>query len=124
MEPQREPLPTKRWVDVRPGYDGLFNVLTEALDQAQAGKGDERHNPSGDIPFERQRMQTISELIGSPDGMAYQACKKVTEGVGLPTVDRQVFELLGAINYLAGMIIFLRHREAQSKQLKIPLDEE
>lgn len=110
MEQQNETLPTKRWVDVVDGYDSLFNVLTEALDQAQGGKGAERHNLGGGIPFERQRMQQISELIGSPDGMAYQVCKKVTEGVGLPTLDRQVAELLGAINYLAGMVIFLRRR--------------
>lgn len=98
-------------VKVRKGYAGLHGILVEALDQAQSGKGAERHNLGGDIPFEEQRMQTISELIGSVDGMAYQACKKITEGVNLPTLDRQVRELLGAINYIAGMIVYLRKQD-------------
>jgi len=102
-------------VAVVPGYRSLLGVLIEALNQAQYGKGAERHNLGGDLPFERQRMQQISELIGSVDGMSYQACKKITEGVKLPTLDRQVAELLGAINYIAGMIIFLRKRDAEEK---------
>lgn len=97
-------------VKVRKGYGGLLNILVEALNQAQKGKGAERHNLGGDLPFEKQRMQSISELVGSVDGMSYQACKKITEGVNLPTLDRQVAELLGAINYIAGMIVFLRNR--------------
>jgi hypothetical protein len=95
-------------VEVKPEYLSLLGVLVEALNQAQVGKGAERHNLSGETPFERQRMQQISELIASKDGMVYQAIKKITEGVNLPTLDRQVAELLGAINYLAGIIIFLR----------------
>lgn len=100
-------------VPVVPGYTSLLGVLMEALNQAQYGKGADRHNLGGDIPFERQRMQQISSLIGSPDGMVYQACKKITEGMELPTLDRQVAELLGAINYLAGIVIFLRKRDSE-----------
>lgn len=109
--------PGKGWtsVCVVPGYKGLLGVLMEALNQAQYGKGADRHNLGGDIPFERQRMQQISSLIGSPDGMVYQACKKITEGVKLPTLDRQVAELLGSIVYIAGIVIYLRknHEEKQ-----------
>lgn len=104
-------------VKVRKGYTGLLNILVEALNQAQQGKGAERHNLGGDLPFEKQRMQSISELVGSVDGMSYQACKKITEGVNLPTLDRQVAELLGAINYIAGMIVFLRNK-AKNSELK------
>jgi len=100
-------------VAVAPGYTGLLDVLVEALNQAQYGKGAERHNLTGKVPFERQRMQLISELIGSVDGMAYQACKKITEGVKLPTLERQVAELLGAIVYIAGMIVFLRNQQGR-----------
>jgi hypothetical protein len=110
-------------VKVRKGYAGLHRVLVEALDQAQGGKGAERHNLGGDVPFERQRMQTVSELIGSVDGMTYQACKKITEGVKLPTLERQERELLGAINYIAGMIIFLR-KQAAEKGAADPFDDE
>lgn len=102
-------------IKVRVGYTGLRDVLVEALNQAQYGKGAERHNLTGKVPFERQRMQLISELIGSVDGMTYQACKKITEGVKLPTLERQVAELLGAIVYIAGMIVFLRKRDAEEK---------
>ena len=102
-------------VNVLPGYLSLFGVLCEALGQAQHGKGAERHNLGGTTPFERQRMQQISELIGSVHGMTYQACKKITEGVALPTLDRQIAELLGAINYLAGMVIFLRKQAAKNE---------
>lgn len=101
-------------VNVNPGYEPLFGVLVEALEQAQSGKGAERHNLGGNIPFEDQRMQQISRLLNSPDGMAYQVCKKVTEGLGLPTLDRQVAELLGAIVYIAGIIVFLRDRAQAS----------
>lgn len=97
-------------VYVKPGYESLHSVLVAALQQAQSGKGVERHGLTG-LPFEKQRMQTISELIGSPEGMAYQACKKVTEALNLPTTERQEVELLGAINYIAGMIIFIRNRD-------------
>jgi len=109
-------------VKVSKGYAGLHRVLVEALDQAQGGKGAERHNLGGDVPFERQRMQTVSELIGSVDGMTYQACKKITEGVKLPTLERQERELLGAINYIAGMIIFLR-KQAAEKGAADPFDD-
>ena len=107
-------------VNVLPGYLSLFGVLCEALGQAQHGKGAERHNLGGTTPFERQRMQQISELIGSVHGMTYQACKKITEGVALPTLDRQIAELLGAINYLAGMVIFLR-KQAAKNEPELPL---
>ena len=107
-------------VNVKPEYVSLLGVLCEALDQAQHGKGAERHNLGGDAPFERQRMQTVSELVGSPEGMVYQAIKKLTEGMNLPTLDRQVKELLGAINYIAGIVLFLRKRgiEAACKPLE------
>lgn len=95
-------------IHVAPGYDGLFGILRDALDQAQQGKGNERHNPTGAIPFEEQRMQTISRMIGSVKGMEYQAIKKLTEGLDMPELDRQVKELLGVINYVAGIVIFLR----------------
>ena len=108
-------------VNVLPGYTSLLGVLMEALNQAQHGKGAERHNLGGTIPFERQRMQQISELIGSVHGMTYQACKKITEGVALPTLDRQVAELLGAINYLAGMVLFLRKQAAKTEP-ELPLE--
>ena len=108
-----EKVDTPEQADV-PGYETLHEVLMQAYSQAARGKGAIRHNISRTTPYERQRMQLISELIDSPKGMEYQACKKITEGMNLPTHTAQVNELLGAINYLAGIIIFLRKQQAMS----------
>ena len=90
-------------------YDSLALVLEAAYDQATEGKGAERHG--GGLPFTDQPMQTISNLLQTPDGMAYQACKKITEARGLPTHERRVAELLGAINYIAGMVVWYEQNE-------------
>lgn len=96
-------------VPVHPNYQRLRGVLAQALHQAQSGKGAERH--ANGLPFEKQRMQIISHLLNSERGMAFQACKKVAEGIDLPTHEARVKELLGAINYIAGIVIFLEDRE-------------
>lgn len=88
---------------VNPGYESLQGVLQRALDQAQDGKGAERHADSK--PFHEQPMQTIAAQVGI-GFLTGQAIKKTQESQGLPA-GRDVAELLGAINYLAGAIIFL-----------------
>lgn len=85
------------------GYESLAAVLTAAYDQASAGKGSDRHAKG--LPFHKQRMQGISELLDTDRGMAYQAIKKITEGLDLPR-DQMVREMLGAINYIAGIVIY------------------
>lgn len=92
-----------------PEYAALRDVLDEALLQAACGKGYERHAKG--LPFQEQRMLGISRLLDSERGMAYQACKKIAEGLDLPTTERKVAELLGAINYLAGIVVFLREKD-------------
>lgn len=85
------------------GYHGLFDVLADALDQAQLGKGAERHGQ--DKPFEEQPMQKLIELHGR--GFAYgQAGKKAQESERLAYAAARR-ELLGAIVYLAGAVISL-----------------
>ena len=86
-----------------PGYESLAGVLQRALDQAQTGKGAERHANS--LPFDKQPMQTIAAQVGV-GFLTGQAIKKTQEGQTLPA-GRDVAELLGAINYLAGAVIFL-----------------
>lgn len=86
-----------------PGYESLAGVLQRALDQAQDGKGAERHANS--LPFDQQPMQTIAAQVGV-GFLTGQAIKKTQEGQTLPA-GRDVAELLGAINYLAGAVIFL-----------------
>lgn len=87
-----------------PGYESLANVLQRAYGQAAHGKGAERHAVSR--PFTEQPMQSISGLLGTPDGLLYQAMKKIQESKRLDK-DAGVRELLGAINYLAGAVIFI-----------------
>lgn len=89
-------------------YEELQKVLNDALKQAAEGKGKERH--AKDMPFHKQRMQGISDLLGSDRGMAYQAIKKITEGLDLDDIRRES-ELLGAINYIAGIIVYYRKQE-------------
>lgn len=91
------------------GYGALARVLKMAFDQASSGKGSERHGNS--MPFDQQPMQSISQLLGSCDGLAFQVMKKTVESKGLPTLHQKVRELLGVINYAAGMVIFLEEQE-------------
>ncbi len=84
-------------VEVKPGYEGLAAVLDDALEQAQSGKGKERH-ARGEV-FEDQ---LICEL-GCQVGLGFllgQAIKKAVESQRLPG-KRGIAELHGAINYLA-----------------------
>lgn len=92
-------------VKQRDDYSGLYSVLMDALDQACNGKGKERH--ANDKPFEEQPMQTHCDALGSPQGMAYQVMKKTAEAMGMADPAHQIRELLGAINYAAGMIIWI-----------------
>ncbi len=84
-------------------YLALSDVLGRAFEQASIGKGNERH--AQDLPFTEQPMQLIQRLVGK--GFATgQAIKKIQESDRLPH-DAAIRELLGAINYIAGAIIFM-----------------
>lgn len=92
------------------GYERLYEVFRDAHDHAAFGKGDERH--ANGQPFHEQRMQRISQGLDSPDGMAFQAMKKIEEGLQMDDYRKTRHELLGALNYLAGIIIFLDDKNA------------
>lgn len=85
------------------GYDSLRDVLTRAYTQAASGKGHERHAVCK--PFDQQPMQELISLYGVGFALG-QAAKKAQESQRLPA-GRDVAELLGAINYLAGAVIAL-----------------
>jgi hypothetical protein len=89
-------------------YQALRTVLDAAYDQAAIGKGRDRH--AQDLPFEQQPMQRLLDLYG-PGFAAGQIGKKVQESLRLPT-DMAVQELLGAIVYAAGLIVWLRETRA------------
>ena len=98
-----------------PGYEHLAAVLKDAYAQAAFGKGKERH--ANDLPFDHQPMQAISRLLGNPTGMTYQVCKKVVEAMNMKDRAARRRELLGAIVYLAGVVVYEdnEHGDAKSK---------
>lgn len=91
---------------VTPGFEVLAAVLDEALQQAQAGKGVERHSRPGEA-YQDQQIVQLGEWMGQSTVFAIgQACKKALESTRLEP-DRARAELLGAINYLAAAVIVL-----------------
>ena len=90
------------------GYGRLGAVLGMAFEQAASGKGKERHANS--LPFHEQPMQQIARRRGIGFVLG-QADKKSEEAQGmLERGDRKaaIQEILGAINYLAGAIIYIQ----------------
>lgn len=90
------------------GYEALQMVFQMAYEQASGGKGKERHASNGLVsrPFHGQPMQTESDELGHLGGLVYQVRKKTREAASLPTDERRIAEWLGAINYLAGCVIW------------------
>ena len=86
-------------------YSRLSKVLQDAQDQAQSGKGDERH-ASGEA-FEDQPIMWIEKYFKS--FQLGQAVKKLHESQRLDK-DAAIRELLGAINYIAAKIILLEDK--------------
>lgn len=93
------------------GYELLASVLDEALEQAQSGKGRERHAGGGEA-FEDQQIVQLGEWMASTGFAVGQACKKAIESTRLdPAAARR--ELLGAINYLAAAVIQIDRLEVR-----------
>ena len=86
------------------GYEPLAEVLSRALEQAQSGKGDERH--ANGLPFLEQPIMVEQRQQKGTGFVIGQARKKSLESMGLE-VEPAVRELLGAINYLAAAVIYL-----------------
>lgn len=92
-------------------YLTLRQVLDGALLQAARGKGAERH--ANAQPFECQPMQRIAERRGIGFILG-QADKKSEEAQGMLERHDQaaaIRELLGAIVYLAGAIIYIERNQ-------------
>ena len=90
-------------VNVKDGYYPLFAVLNDALNEAQVGKGEERHGNG--LSFTEQPALTITRAVGLGFPLG-QAMKKIQESQRMDT-DAAKRELLGAINYLAAAVLFL-----------------
>lgn len=90
-----------------PNYRTLVNVLALAWEQAAEGKGAERHGQ--DKPFHEQPMQRLIDIYGIGFSLG-QAAKKMQEAQRMEK-DAAVHELLGAINYIAGTVIYLESED-------------
>lgn len=91
------------------GYEKLAGVLEKALDQAQNGKGNERHQVGG-APFHKQPICELGRLYGTGYNFG-QAAKKAHETGQLATKEAKLNELYGAINYLAAAAILIAEEE-------------
>jgi len=87
------------------GYEPLRYVLEEAFEQASQGKGRRCH--ANGKPFLEQPIMTGGRECG-PGGLAFQARKKVLEALNCADDERAIADLLGAINYVAAMVILRR----------------
>jgi hypothetical protein len=101
-----------------PGYEPLASILQEALDQAQTGKGKERH--ATDEPFAQQEICNGARLCGL-GAMAFQVRKKILEAVRLIErngVEAGAPDILGAINYAAAMLLVAREAKMMAEKDK------
>lgn len=105
------------------GYEALYRILCEALEQSASGKGRERH-ASGE-PWEEQPIVEICRWLGSNHGTLFQAIKKLRESARLrPEAARR--EMLGAIVYTAAAIYYLeeaQHGREEEGELEVGLEE-
>ena len=92
--------------NVRPGYEELGCILATALEQAQNGKGNARHQ-IGDTPFVKQPICELGRLYGTGYNFG-QAAKKAHETNQLGSKEAKVAELLGSIVYLAAAVILIQ----------------
>lgn len=106
-------------LEVNEGYECLVDVLQKSLNQAQAGKGIQRH-VSAHTNFENQKIMQGARACGL-GGMSYQVYKKATEA------QRQAEEgdYNGAYSNLKGVIVyaaaqFLRTKEMEVENYKSP----
>lgn len=82
-------------------YAPLMKILLRAHGQAANGKGKERH--SNGLDFMNQPIITDGRNL--PDGLVFQARKKLLEASKCVDTGRAVTDLLGAIVYTAAYII-------------------
>lgn len=87
-------------------YHALFCIFMEAIDQAENGKGKERH--ADNKPFHQQPICEGGRAFGI-GCLNYQAWKKTKEAMKLALMKngpaRYRAEILGALNYNAAALI-------------------
>ena len=94
-------------MNVEQGYEPLADVLQEALDQAQKGKGKICH--ANDLPFLQQPIMQGAREAGE-GGLVFQSRKKILEALNCKDDERAITDMLGAINYVAAQVILRREK--------------
>jgi hypothetical protein len=94
-------------------YSELQKVLNLALEQAESGKGKERH--ANNEPFTEQLIFIIEKLVKS--FQLGQAIKKIVESERLPK-EMAKKELLGAINYISAHYIHIENGITEEELVK------
>lgn len=98
------------------GYEELEAVLVDALVQAAAGKGKERHAKSG-TPWMEQKILSGQRSYGMGFALG-QASKKLEEAFKMKDWEAARRDLLGAIVYTAAAINY------GDELNRVPSDEE
>jgi len=108
-------------LQVVPGYEPLAEVLRLALEQAQGGKGKERH--ATEQPFVEQPSMADARLLGVA-GPVFQARKKLLEASRCCEVapERAIPDLLGAMVYAAMAVLVIEGRAAGKDAAQGPWD--
>ncbi|EKS29254.1 hypothetical protein [Afipia felis] len=91
-------------------YTTIRTILNAAFNHAATGKGKERH--ARNLPFDKQPMLETTRLVGHGFPLG-QAIKKAGEAAGMierGELDAAEAECLGAINYLAGAVAWMREQ--------------
>ena len=92
-------------MNTEPGYEPLAEILQEALDQAQLGKGKQCH--ANDLPFIEQPIMQGAREAGE-GGLVFQSRKKILEAKNCKDDERAITDMLGAINYIAAQVLLRR----------------
>jgi hypothetical protein len=95
-------------------YSALEEVLDDALEQSESGKGKERH--ANNNRYEDQVICVVQRLLKDHPfgGHAYQIIKKTIEAGRLYKIkgkEAAYQEMLGAINYAGAMNILIKEEE-------------
>jgi hypothetical protein len=104
-------------VEVEKGYEPLANVLIQALNQSQYGKGKQCH--ANGLPFLQQPIMTRAREVGE-GGLAFQSMKKILEAFNCKDNSRAVEDMLGAIVYVAAQAL-LRQEGEQKEDIREPV---
>jgi len=102
-----------RDVLVNPGYEPVLDVLIQALDQTQSGKGKERH--ASDNPFLEQEIMNGARCCGL-GSMIFQVRKKALEAERLAyngEFQKAKTDTLGSIIY--DVALYLRIEEMENE---------